>query len=78
MSFLDGRFGKGKGRKPELKTGMPKIAAKKPAPKTREELARDPDLIRCFDKYGQEIFITREQWRDNIFTGTLERQNGAE
>jgi tetratricopeptide (TPR) repeat protein len=68
-------FGKGfgKGRKPELKTGMPKIPAKKPAPKTRDELAADPNLIRCSDKYGQEIFITREQWRDNVLMGTIEK-----
>jgi tetratricopeptide (TPR) repeat protein len=35
--------------------------------------AEDPNMIRVFDKYGQEMFITREQWRDNVLMGNLKQ-----
>lgn len=38
-----------------------------------DDPSTDPKLIRVFDKYGQEMFITREQWRDNILMGNIEK-----
>lgn len=31
------------------------------------------NLIRAYDAYGREIFVTREQWRDNVLAGAIER-----
>lgn len=31
----------------------------------------DPNLIRVYDSYGREIFITRQQWRENVLGGTI-------
>lgn len=31
----------------------------------------DPNLIRVFDEFGRELFITKEQWRTNVLPGTL-------
>lgn len=31
----------------------------------------DPSLIRVFDEFGREFFITKEQWRSNVLPGTL-------
>ena len=33
--------------------------------------ANDPDLIRVFDKFGQELFIPKEEWRANVLPGAL-------
>jgi tetratricopeptide (TPR) repeat protein len=32
---------------------------------------RDPNLIRVFDEFGRELFITKEQWRTSVLPGTL-------
>jgi hypothetical protein len=31
----------------------------------------DPTLIRAFDEFGRELFITEEQWRTSVLPGTL-------
>ena len=30
-------------------------------------------MIRVFDGYGRELFITRQQWRENVLPGTIEK-----
>jgi len=35
--------------------------------------AEDPNMIRVFDSYGRELFITREQWRDSILRDHLKK-----
>lgn len=32
----------------------------------------DPNLIRVFDEFGRELFITKEQWRTNVLPGSLQ------
>jgi tetratricopeptide (TPR) repeat protein len=32
----------------------------------------DPGLIRVFDNFGRELFITKEQWRTNVLPGTIQ------
>ncbi len=32
----------------------------------------EPATIRVFDAYGRELFITRQQWRDNVLLGNVE------
>ncbi len=34
--------------------------------------ARGEDMIRVFDRYGRELFITRQEWRDNVLLGNLQ------
>lgn len=36
--------------------------------------ASDPNLIRVFDKYGQELFISKDQWRTSVLPGTIKSQ----
>jgi len=31
-------------------------------------------MIKVFDEYGREVFITREQWRENVLLGNLENK----
>jgi tetratricopeptide (TPR) repeat protein len=34
--------------------------------------ANDPNMIRLFDQYGRELFITRQEWRDKVLLPNLE------
>jgi tetratricopeptide (TPR) repeat protein len=36
--------------------------------------ANDPNLIRVFDKYGQEFFISKEEWRTQVLPGAIRSQ----
>ena len=61
MSFLQKIFGK-------------KQAAHGPSePAPAVDPAKDPNMIRVFDGYGREMFITKQQWRENILPGNLEK-----
>ncbi len=35
--------------------------------------AADPNLIRVFDPYGRELYLTREQWRTEVLPANLEK-----
>ncbi|MBC3928601.1 lipopolysaccharide assembly protein LapB [Undibacterium sp. CY21W] len=35
--------------------------------------ADDPNLIRVYDAYDREMFITRQQWHDNVLLGAIEK-----
>ncbi len=35
--------------------------------------AGDPNMIRVYDGYGREMFITKQQWRDNVLPVNLEK-----
>src|SRR5258708_8837157 len=61
-----GLFGKLFGKKP-AQPPAPVPASQAPATDPR----RDPTLIQVFDKYGREMFITKDQWRTNVLPGTL-------
>jgi tetratricopeptide (TPR) repeat protein len=64
MGLFSGKFGKGRKKK---------IVPAGSAVSRPENLADDPNLIRVFDKYGQELFITREEWRNNTLKGNVEK-----
>lgn len=34
----------------------------------------DPNLIRAYDKYGQEVFITKADWRANVLPGAIQAE----
>ena len=44
------------------------------APPPSSDPSNDPNLIRVFDKYGQELFISKDQWRTDVLPGTLKSQ----
>lgn len=46
----------------------------RPAPSPKVDPAKDPNMIRVFDEYGRELFITKQQWRDNVLLGNLEKE----
>lgn len=69
MSFLKKIFGKGMATAPGA--GQPA-----PAAPTASDPAKDPNMIRVFDSYGRELFITKDQWRDNVLLGNLEKAKG--
>ena len=41
-------------------------------PQTVEQMRQDPNYVRVFDPYGQEIFVPRQQWRDEVLPGNLQ------
>ena len=46
------------------------------APPVSEPIAEpdsEADMIRAYDAYGREIFVPRDQWRDNVLAGAIER-----
>ena len=66
MSLFKKLFGK-------EKPGPPKVAVTSPTPVPPAPVdpSKDPNMIRVFDSYGRELFITRQQWRDNVLLGNL-------
>lgn len=38
------------------------------------EPSNDPNMVKVYDGYGREMFITKEQWRDNVLLGNLEEK----
>lgn len=63
MSFFKKLFGK---------TPEPPRQDTSPAPqRSAEEMREDPNLIRVFDKFGRELFITKDDWRKNVLPGGI-------
>ena len=42
-----------------------------PVSSAKSDPRNDPNLIRVFDEFGRELFITKEQWRKSVLPGTL-------
>jgi len=45
-----------------------------PAPIAPSDPSKDPNMIRVFDGYGRELFISRQDWRDKVLLGNLEKE----
>ena len=43
-----------------------------PGQMTIEQMRTDPNFIRVYDQYGQEVFLTRQQWREEILPASLQ------
>jgi tetratricopeptide (TPR) repeat protein len=43
-------------------------------PPSNDDPANDPNMIKVFDEYGREVFLTREQWKDSVLLGNLEQK----
>jgi tetratricopeptide (TPR) repeat protein len=57
MSFLGKLFGK----------------KEAPLPQPPADPAKDPNMIRVFDAYGREMFITKQAWRDSVLLGHIKK-----
>ena len=78
MSLFDNLFGR---KKPEPDPVPPKpfTPAALPPKKPVANPATDPNMIKVFDAYGREMFITKEVWRTKVLPGTLKSNwNNAE
>ena len=72
MSFIKKFFGGGKpSKQPELAEEHRAPLTKLPSPK---DPSRDPNMIRVFDKYGREFFITKDEWRKNVLPGAIQAE----
>jgi tetratricopeptide (TPR) repeat protein len=40
---------------------------------TNSDPASDPNMIRVFDKFGKEMFIAKQDWRDKVLPGNLQQ-----
>lgn len=69
MSFFKKLFGS-KPQPPPPSAGTPTVS-KTPTPPV--DPAQDPNLIRVFDAYGREMFITRQAWRDSVLLGHIQK-----
>lgn len=58
------------GQKPADSAG---VSAKPLAKTPSADPAKDPNLIKVFDAYGRELFITRDEWRKNILPDNLRK-----
>ncbi len=47
-----------------------KISEEKTVPDTQQ--GKEDEKIKVYDKYGQELYITKDQWKDNVLIGNLE------
>ncbi|MGH8489424.1 MAG: tetratricopeptide repeat protein [Gammaproteobacteria bacterium] len=63
MSFFRKMFGE---KSPE------RGSASATASPSSADPANDPNMIRVYDGYGRELFITKQQWKDNVLLGNLE------
>jgi tetratricopeptide (TPR) repeat protein len=64
MGFLRRLFGEKKPATPEPRpAGSP----------TGPDPADDPNLIKVFDGFGREMFITKQQWKDSVLLGSLHK-----
>lgn len=66
MSFFKNLFSR-------KKEALPATPPPLPPPVPPQDPAKDPNLIRVHDAYGREMFITRQQWRDNVLLGNLQK-----
>lgn len=71
MGFFNKLFGK---KSPVVPTTPTSTPSPTPLPLPPTDPANDPNMIKVFDEYGREIFITREQWRENVLIGNLENK----
>lgn len=81
MGFLKKLLGGEKKQKPSPATAPAPTTmggpASAPAPDRQVagpiDPANDPNMIKVFDAYGRELFITRDAWRDSVLKGTINK-----
>jgi hypothetical protein len=72
MSFFKKLFGGGKPSKPPGPAEERRALLAKVTPP--EDPAQDPNMIRAYDNYGRELFISKDEWRKNVLPGSIQSQ----
>ena len=65
MNFFQKIFGRKPKEAPVINPTLPSSSPLDPA--------KDPNMIRVFDGYGREMFITKQAWRDGVLLGNLKK-----
>ncbi len=64
------------GERPEpvsISSGQQRAEPQQPGqPPTLQEMRNDPNFLRVFDQYGQEVFVSRQQWREEILPNNIQ------
>ena len=56
-----------------ISSGQQRSEAQPPEqPLTLEQMRNDPNYLRVFDQYGQEVFVSRQQWREEILPNNIQ------
>jgi len=63
MGLFDKIFGKKQATQPTIPVSSP----------VQTDPSKDPNMIRVFDGYGREMFITKQVWRDSILKDNLRK-----
>jgi tetratricopeptide (TPR) repeat protein len=58
-------------KKKPTDASQPIAGSSGPVSSTKSDPRTDPNLIRVFDEFERELFITKEQWRKSVLPGTL-------
>lgn len=69
MSFFKKLWGRGGSSKPPESAEQRQPLAKLPPP---NDPTQDPSMIRVFDSYGRELFISKDEWRNNVLLGSIQ------
>lgn len=76
MNFLKKLFKKYEQAKPELKSNLESELNSKGTESAEiyaeSKQTEQEDKIKAYDKFGREIYISRDQWVDSILTGNLQ------
>jgi tetratricopeptide (TPR) repeat protein len=78
MSFFRKLFGKQSEPEKEQPAVGPGVLAKLPPIKdppvktAPTDPSKDPNMIRVFDAYGRELFISKQEWRKNVLPGSIQ------
>lgn len=49
-------------------------SSKPSPPQSHLDPANDPDMIKVYDEYGRELFVSKQEWRDNILPGAIKKE----
>ncbi len=79
MSLFNNLFGRKKPEPVPVPTKPFTPAVLPPKKNLPGDPSKDPNMIKVFDAYGREMFITKEVWRTQVLPGTLKSNwNNAE
>ena len=68
MGIFKDLFG---GEKKTPRASLPASGSRPPAAQAGP--AKDPNMLKVFDAYGRELFVTRDTWRQSILPGAIEK-----
>jgi tetratricopeptide (TPR) repeat protein len=74
MGFFDKLFGRKKEESvPTASQLSPEQTRRAEVPQEKVDPANDPNLIKVTDEYGREMYVSRQEWRDNVLLESIEK-----